>query len=261
MRKYLILLFLFGSFLALSCGKKSPGESTLTDPSLAIFYVSESIIFSDESPVFFMVRVSDPQGLEDILEVTFELAQDTALINAGLMWDDGQNGDIIPNNGTYTYFVIPKESAFSIGKAVVSFQVKDRENHLSPVLTDTVLVESPVINDPPVITQVAGPDTLSRSQGGTYLLTATVTDQQGLADIQKVTFNTFKPDGSPSSGNPFSMYDTGSDGDALAGDGIYSFQFTISNSNVTGQYRFEFQAQDKSGATSNVAVHIITVIQ
>ena len=144
---------------------------------------------------------------------------------------------------------------------MISFQAKDRENHLSPVVTDTVLVESPVINNPPVITQVAGPDTLSRAQGGTYLLTAAVTDPQGLDDIQKVTFNTFKPDGSPSSGNPFSMYDTGSDGDAAAGDGIYSFQFTISQSNVTGQYRFEFQAQDKPGATSNVAVHIITVIQ
>ena len=41
-------------------------------------------------------------------------------------------------------------------------------------------------------------------------------------------------------------------GDAKAGDGIYSFKNTFGPTAQTGNWQFEFQAKDKSGAVSNV---------
>ncbi|RKY78456.1 hypothetical protein DRQ00_05185 [candidate division KSB1 bacterium] len=120
-----------------------------------------------------------------------------------------------------------------------------------------------VNNDPPILSNLSAPDTVSRSQiPNNFLLTIKVSDPQGLEDIDKVYFNTFKPDDSPSSGNPFYMRDDGLQGvDQNANDGIYSLRIEISPQNQLGNYRFEFEAIDKSGAKSNKIIHIITVVE
>ena len=120
-----------------------------------------------------------------------------------------------------------------------------------------------VDNDPPVLSNLVAPDTVSRSQiPNNFLLAVEVSDPQGRDDISKVYFNTFKPDNSPSSGNPFYMRDDGSQGvDQNANDGIYSLRIEISPQNQLGNYRFEFEAVDKSGAKSDKITHIITVVE
>lgn len=260
--KYICLTILNLIFIFLmSCEKEMPSESISKEPIVSIHYLPESIDRFSSENILFMAKVNDPQGLSNIKQVHIEIFQQNQIINAGMMWDDGQNGDIISQNGTFTYALVPNQFSFSLGAMVVNFFAEDLDGNKSLELKDTLDVEENVPNEPPQIDEVNGPITISRSQGGLHLLTATVSDPQGLSDIQKVILNSFLPDSSPSSGNPFNMYDTGANGDAVARDGMYSFQFTISPSNALGNYRFEVQAQDKSGAKSDIVVHVITVVQ
>jgi len=94
-------------------------------------------------------------------------------------------------------------------------------------------------------------------------LSIKATDPDGQSDIQKVFFNSYRPDGSPSTGNPFQMFDDGNfngqSGDSEAGDGIYSLTVQLPTTTQRGTYRFVFQATDRSGAQSNEVSHLLRV--
>jgi hypothetical protein len=129
------------------------------------------------------------------------------------------------------------------------------------VLTNLILFRE---NHKPWIEKVYAPDTIIISEGiQKYKLIAKVSDYEGLVDIKKVFFNSYKPDGSASNGNPFTMYDDGDkngiSGDDIAGDGLYSLTIQITPQNPKETYRFDFYAMDKSDSLSNVYSHYITV--
>jgi hypothetical protein len=145
------------------------------------------------------------------------------------------------------------------GQYTFRFQARDSHGLESlPRLDHSWILRS---NQAPVLSDPSVPDTVSRSQVDLYTLTIRVSDDQGPGDIRRVYFNTFKPDGSASAGNPFVMNDSGENGDAIAGDGVYSLTITISPQNALGTYRFEFFAEDLSGAVSEGVSRTITVIE
>jgi len=120
-------------------------------------------------------------------------------------------------------------------------------------------------NRPPIISDLNAPDTvILQTQTVLIKITVKATDLDGDNDIKAVYFSSFKPDGSPSSGNPFQMYDDGNasgiSGDERAGDGIYSIIIQLPPNTQKGTYRFEFQAIDKAGAVSNTITHFLSVI-
>ncbi len=167
--------------------------------------------------VFLSVQASDPQGLEDIDSVRVEVYPPLSPVPyfTGLLLDDGTGADI--------------EASDSIFAARINLEDK--------------------LKDPPVLSNLTAPDTVSRSAGKPIVLSIQVTDPQGLSDIKSVHFNTTKPDGTPADGNPFFMYDDGdkeNHGDETAGDGIYSLIIIITPQNAKGEYRFDFMAEDYS---------------
>ena len=317
-----------------------------------------------------MVQAADPQGLNDLSQVNFSLINemDLILISPAPMYDTGLDGDIIRNDGVYTFQLTPKTSNLSPGQFFVHFQAIDHDGNESEIAMDTVLVESggdgsaptittvdfpeslsidsdtvltlvvraededgdlngldlsiyqensldpflsatlilannnefrmdlntsiftqtrsnylfrfsafdllenkskPVVrkfylertasNDPPQVLSVSAPDTVSKSGETNFLITVEATDPQGLQDITQVVLNSFKPDGSPSVGNPFFLRDDGIGGDVMADDGTYSIRVGFDQSNTSGTYRFEFHAKDKTGAVSNILIHLITL--
>lgn len=130
--------------------------------------------------------------------------------------------------------------------------------------SNTVMVPVQIIrtNQPPLLSDLQAPDTVRlASQDQLLELRVRASDPNGLDDIQRVVFNSFRPDGSASTGNPFQMFDDGDSnhGDARRGDGIFSLKIILPASTQTGTYRFEFQAFDKSNEGSNVIIHRITV--
>ena len=372
-RRFSILsIFLSSLFFFIACEKKAPVEIVESIPTISVYSIPDLIKQNSSIPVLFMVQAADPQGLNDLSQVNFSLINemDLILIAPAPMYDTGLDGDIIRNDGVYTFQLTPKASNLSPGKFFVHFQAIDHDGNESEIAMDTVLVESggdgsaptittvdfpeslsidsdtvltlvvraededgdlngldlsiyqensldpflsatlilannnefrmdlntsiftqtrsnylfrfsafdllenkskPVVrkfylervaaNDPPQVLAVTAPDTISRSGENTFLLTAQVTDPDGLSDIAEVTMNSFLPGGTPASDNPFLLRDDGIGGDVEGGDGIYSRIFTIGQSNATGIYRFDIQAKDKAGQLSNIVSHTITVIE
>jgi hypothetical protein len=117
-------------------------------------------------------------------------------------------------------------------------------------------------NRPPEIIDVNAPDTVALQPETVRIrMSAEVRDESGLADIKQVFFNSFLPDGRPSSGNPFTLRDDGNpgSGDDVAGDGIFSIIVQMPPDTPRGEYRFEFRAIDYSSLSSNVVIHKLIV--
>ena len=109
---------------------------------------------------------------------------------------------------------------------------------------------------PSQITVPAEPDEYARE-----LITIKVEDSEGLADIDQVYFYSLKPDltfansGQPiqmwDNGLPFNIYSSGGEvGDAVAGDGIYSFTLVAwgdTSRTMLGEYKLTFHITDKAG--------------
>ena len=79
-------------------------------------------------------------------------------------------------------------------------------------------------------------------------------------DILEVYFIVYRPDGT-TNGNKIQLFDDGDseNGDVTAGDGIYSRLIQVDQSNQKGTYRFDFQAEDRLGALSNIVNHIVLI--
>ncbi len=122
-------------------------------------------------------------------------------------------------------------------------------------------------NNPPVVVSVSVPDSAKIDTTKTIVfdLHATVHDLYGLSDISRVYFNTTKPDGTPSSGNPWIMYDDGGasgiagDDDAIANDGIYTLEIQLPPGTALGVYKFTFYAVNRSGISSAPVSHNLKV--
>jgi hypothetical protein len=96
----------------------------------------------------------------------------------------------------------------------------------------------------------------------TLQLNITATDLDGKSDIYRVYFNSFlPPNGTPSTKNPFYLYDDGNPDhhDADEGDGVYSQAIILPPSTTIGTYRFEFHAIDRSLDSSNVITRTIVI--
>jgi len=226
-------------------------EEPLTPSALRADSVESTVI---------SVRVSDPEGLSDIETVVYQIyppTQPRPSVEEPL-FDNGTHGDATAADGIYSRQIDSGFAAGVPGFYAFRFEAKDKAGSKSN--TPVRLVKLTRKNEAPVISNLKAPSQISRSSGQTYLLTLDVDDPQGLADIDRVFFNSFRPDGSPATDNPFLMHDDGQSGDVKAGDGTYSLTIIISPENATGDYRFEFQAVDKSGLESNKIIHIITVV-
>ncbi|MCX6135770.1 MAG: hypothetical protein NTU47_18345 [Ignavibacteriales bacterium] len=176
--------------------------------------------------------------------------------------DDGAAPDRTKGDGIYTGKVGIQIKRVEIG----TFRAEVSAEAQNGFQSNTIIAPLTVYrgNRAPVLTSLDAPDTVTlANQSQSLLLRIKSTDADGLSDLAKVIFNSYKPDGTPSSGNPFLMYDDGSasHGDIVAGDGIYSLIITLPPATSPGTYRFEFQAFDRSNETSAVVVHRITVKQ
>lgn len=120
-------------------------------------------------------------------------------------------------------------------------------NNRAPVLSNLVAASSISASDPQPLME----------------LTVKAVDPDGAADLLRVYFDSYRPNGQPASGNPFLMLDDGNtagiSGDAVAGDSVYSLRVQFGGA-PTGTYRFEFRAIDRSSDSSNVIIHHIEVL-
>jgi hypothetical protein len=115
---------------------------------------------------------------------------------------------------------------------------------------------------PPVISNsVVDPDTVVVNQLTVLFISVEAMDPNGSSDILEVYFIVYRPDGTTNN-NKVLLFDDGNvieNGDVTAGDGIYSRLIQVNQSNQKGTYRFEFQAEDRTGALSNIINHYVLI--
>lgn len=209
-------------------------------------------------------QVSNPEGISNVKEVTARVFKPASqdLIQTAQLSSDGNSPGGAADDATFSgvvSFVIVRSD---IGDFKVEVTATNKTDLASNSLATFVSVLR--LNKPPAVSDVVAPDSVSVGTSTVLLrLTVRATDPDGQSDIQRVFLNSFKPDGSPATGNPFQMFDDGDvnglSGDVSKGDGIYSLIIQLPPNTTKGNYRFEFQAVDRSGAASNVIVHTLTV--
>jgi len=231
------------------------------DPPVLFYpFISDTLTEDSLRNTFFSIHVEDPQGREDIDSVFFQIYP---LLNPNpsfqsSLQDDGLGGDVIAYDGVYSFLKDLSDTLRTIGEHLIRFQVIDHEGLVSRAVVLSFYIKRS--NMPPVLSQLFMPDTVSRSGGVSFLISVRTDDPQGLVDVKKVYFNMTKPDGTSSEYNPIRLYDDGSQGDLVGGDGLFSLSVTISAQTDIGIYRFDFFAEDHSGAISNSLIHHLTIV-
>lgn len=216
------------------------------------------------------VQASDPEGLPNVKEITARVYKPASqdLIRTAQLQDNGSPPDASAGDGTFSgvvQFVIVRSD---IGDFKVEVTATNKADLSSNSLATFVSVVR--LNKPPILSDLVAPDSAFVGTSTVSLrLSIRAMDPDGQGDIQRVFFNSFRPDGTLSSGSPFQMYDDGSEnfippsnvrsGDAVKGDGIFTLTVNLPSGTATGRYRFEFQAADRSGSVSNTIVHSINV--
>jgi len=226
------------------------------------------IIWSDSSysPVL-LATVSDSDGLATLDVVRLEIYRPAAPTPSWVLAlrDDGQSGDGASQDGVFGLRFDPALLKNSRNLYTMILRAVDQAGGTSLAVVRTVRAELAACrtNHPPLVSDLSAPTTISRSATpNIYLLAVRAVDPDSSCGdgIARVFFNSFRPDGTPASGNPFAMRDDGQEGDLSANDRRYSLRIQITPQNQTGTYRFEFQAQDRNGAPSNTLTHIINVL-
>lgn len=272
------LYYLLLTFLVIGCKRDVQGiiDTTGLPPFISQATLSTTLINTDTIfvssqrlptdtltiNISAFVKASDPDG--DIDQVIYQVFKPNSqtVVASGQLHDDGRDPDLIAGDGIYSGNISFKIQRTDVGQFMIGFLANDKRQLSSNlVLTGISVVRG---NRPPTLSNLQAPDTVAVSNSTVLIkLSVQADDPDGLNDIQKVWFNSFKPDGTPSSGNPFQMYDDGNaggiSGDSVAGDGIYSLIIQLPPTSIKGTYRFEFQASDRSQALSNILVHKLTV--
>jgi len=180
--------------------------------------------------------------------------------------DDGnydKNGDQTANDNYYSAYIPMNEEILS-GNLILEYFVTYELG--KQVLTQKFAIhqftyDNGSSNVSPIISNLNAPDTITVvPPKSVFAITLTASDENGLNDIADVYFITYKPDGSTNNTKSY-LLDNGnnSNGDLVAGDGIYSIVVEITTKNLKGDYTFEFKARDRRGKYSNTINHKITV--
>jgi hypothetical protein len=278
--RFLFLLSLIPPVLLSSCQNNEDGpiDPSHLPPYIMLMSVSPDAFNTDTInvgpqrlpddrltlSVLIAVSVSDPEGYDDLADVIAQVSkpESNIAVQTTQLHDDGKPPDISARDGVFSAllpFTIVRSDIGDLGLSVIA---RDKATLTSNLMRRSIRIQR--LNRPPVVSDVSAPDTIAVGASPiAFRLTVRASDPDGQDDIRRVYFNSFRPDGTPAAGNPFSMYDdgdtNGQSGDATRGDGIYSLIVQLAPGTASGVYRFEFQASDRSAAVSTVIVHRITV--
>lgn len=234
-------------------------------PIIVKLRIPDSVCVDQIVPFSLSVTVIDPDVQDAVSRVVYQILEPnlTNIAEQGEMNDRGINGDSLAGDGIFSIETTTAFANWKFGNYYVNIQAFDSRNKASDPVYQIIYWKKNQLGLPPQLLSIAAPDTIQLPASGdrSFLLTAKVSDPDDNRDIKEVFFNTFKPNGSPSSGNPFKMYDDGTSGDLVANDFTYSLTIFITAQNSPGDYRFEFQAKDYSDLLSEKIIHIITVIK
>ncbi len=268
MRKILFVLSL--SLIVAACQKASNVVVDSTPP------VNAKLTYFDRDSVNIAQYLNNSSlklTLSDSFQVELSSTEDFSYLDVKVQNDSGvvlneatftgRSGDVVSGTITATFATV------YVGDVTYLFTPYNTNGAPGDYATKVVRLFN-VKDIGAVIDSVSMPDSLQLPQTGNVVFNiyAYVTDAAGLGDVSKVYFDVVKPDGNPSTGNPFMMYDDGGaaglsagDDDQVANDGIYTLYVQLPAGTAIGIYVFTFHAVDRSGVASTPVSHKIKVYQ
>lgn len=275
-RQKLILSLLFTIIAALSFVSCDSIPSEVVDVKNADYKVTSinapaSVNFLPaDSSVVTTVKIEKKESVNKAWISIISADGKIVINNLVELKDDGQSGtsgDTQPGDGVYSakFFMSRKNPN---GNYIINYYIEDNvrpapDNQMK-IGTHHFGYKNSTQNFAPVISDLNFTSSVSRGQS--FIFTVKADDQNGLQDIALVFFKLFRPDGTLSqpsaSQDYFIMVDNGDVegfGDIKAGDGIFSFKNSFGTTSQTGNWRFEFQAKDKSNEASGVIIHNLQV--
>jgi len=199
------------------------------------------------------IAVFDSNGYQSISSVTIR-PNNTTDPAPRLMYDDGapEHGDRAAGDGIFSAVLTVKPTG-AVEGIECEFRAKDNTGAESDPLRKGITNRAPAINSLDV------PSTIERPVSGLayYTFKLTASDPDGKSDIDSVYFR----NQSSSTPSNFLMYDDGNlstNGDLIAGDGIYSRIVVIDQTASTGAKSFLFRVVDFGGARAD-SVKVITI--
>jgi hypothetical protein len=216
----------------------------------------------EDSVIELFVRFEKPENISSVFFDVLSPDQKKINTSSAFLFDDGDislHGDSLKGDGIFSA-KYPFSQSLSNGRYQISYYVEDILSRVRFVSTQSFTYENGKEKFPPVLSNLVIPDSATR--GVLFVFSVKVDDPNGLADIEKVYFDLFRPDGTRVESGPFNMVDNGNNeifGDLVAGDGIYSYKNSFGATAQTGLWRFEFEAKDLGKKLSNKIIHNIIV--
>lgn len=274
-----IVSFLVVSFLFTSCenDKYSALDINVTPPYLFNGKLDKSLINTDtisangqfsitdtiniSNRIF--VQATDPDGQSDVISLKYQIISQNlkSFIAMGTLNDLGLKGDLLSNDGIYTVSVSFSIPRVVVGLFIIKIQAEDRDELLSNEIILGLNITRKA--NYPFISGVNAPSSLTLPTSGTKVIDMSIaaSDSDGLADIEEVFFRSLD---SSDPTKKYFLFDDGnynSNGDSLAGDGIYSIKIELPYNMTAKPYRFEFQAKDFTDLLSNKILHTLNVVR
>jgi hypothetical protein len=263
---------LFAGLLFSSCEKKDSSviDPTLNYPILVSASLNPSTVDSIviQSVAYAHVTSTDPI---DRVTATIKLIYPNMVTEGQFtLKDDGIAPDSAAGDGIYSGYIHVPMDCRLVGGHRVDFSARN----ISGLESSHIILILNVTNShdqKPVLSGLVAPDSLQKPSGigsdtvRNTSLSVQTSDPDGSCDVNGVFFNSFKPpNGLPSDGNPFTMYDDGDEShhcDQTFYDGRYSLCISITPNVQTGYYTFKFNAKDRSYLLSDTLIHLIYVYQ
>ena len=179
------------------------------------------------------------------------------LSEATVSFDQGEYVLTTASDGTFSSSIIPA-GTYEVEISATNYYTKTLSNvTLSAGMTND-LSSALTPKSPEIVSTGANPDEVYNDGATTTLLTAKVTHPDGSGDILSVVVDLAQIGGSASQ----EMYDDGTYGDAVSGDGTYSYQTTVATATPVQQFSLNVTASDLYGfkAYGNINLKVIKKI-
>lgn len=257
---YVVLLFVSG------CEKKfdNPIENENSGYQVTLVQPSNNILFNQaDSLITIRIVFSNFSDIKDVYCNIISSANTQVNSTPVKLLDNGNiaNGDDAAKDGSYAN-KFPMSSLYPVGTYTIKYFVTDNAEIGKQVAICTFKYDNGQNNVAPVISDdIIEPDTVAVVDSALILTSIKATDANGLADISKVYFTVYRPDGT-TNGVQNEMFDDGNEtlhGDQIAGDGIYSLIIKVTSANAKGTYNFEFRAKDRGNKLSNIINHPVLI--
>ncbi|MBI2619740.1 MAG: hypothetical protein HYW57_06630 [Ignavibacteriales bacterium] len=189
-------------------------------------------------------------ALPMVFATVFSQYHDSSLGSA-ILHDNGMIPDTAVGDSVYSASIQIQLPRAEIGILSVEIYAESESGYRSNIHVLPLTIVR--LNQPPVLSNLIAPDTVRTSLQNSFLITVMASDADGLADIRSVVRTT-------PSGLVLQLNDNGTNGDAVAGDGVFSEVVSLSPPPPPGSYTFTFQAFDRSNEGSNTIAHTIVVM-